>query len=84
MIQRGLQAGLVGENGIIWAVADNGWIFEARITNVGKSEYHGYPVRSSEPIAEKVYERFSEWANKHGNQLARQAVQQSMNLYGFR
>ena len=60
MIRRGLQAGLVGENGIIWAVADNGWIYEARITNVGQTEYHGYPVRSTEPIAEIVYKRFKE------------------------
>ena len=84
MIQRGLQAGLVGENGIIWAVADNGWIYEARITNVGKTEYHGYPVRSTEPIAELVYGRFREWVEGHGNQSAHQAVQHCKTLYGFR
>ena len=84
MIQRGLQAGLVGENDIIWAVADNGWIYEARITNVGKTEYHGYPVRSTEPIAEMVYKRFREWVTNHGNELARKAAQQCKILYGFR
>lgn len=84
MIQRALQAGLVGENGIVWAVADNGWIYEARITNVGQSEYHGYPVRSTEPIAEMVYNRFRDWVEVHGNQMARQAVQQCRTRYGFR
>lgn len=83
MIQRGLEAGLVGENGVIWAVADNGWIYEARITNVGKTEYHGYPVRSTEPIAEMVYKRFMEWVGDHGNELALQAVRKCKTLYGF-
>ena len=84
MIERGLEARLVGENGIIWAVADNGWIYEARITNVGQTEYHGYPVRSTEPIAEMVYKRFKEWVNAYGNQMAHQAVEQCKTLYGFR
>ena len=83
MIQRGLRAGLVGENGIIWAVADNGWIYEARITNVGTTEYHGYPVRTTEPIAEMVYGRFKDWVQARGNQSARQAVQQCKTRYGF-
>ena len=44
MIRRGLQAGLIGKGcRIIWAVADNGWIFEGRRTNVATNEYHGYP-----------------------------------------
>ena len=84
MIQRGLRAGLVGESGVIWAVADNGWIYEARITNVEKTEYHGYPVLATEPIAEVVYGRFKEWVQRHGNQSARRAVQQCKMLYGFR
>ena len=84
MIQRGLQAGLVGKNRIIWAVADNGWIYEARITNVGKTEYHGYPVRRTEPIAEMVYRRFKKWVKGHGDPLARQAVQQCKARYRFR
>ena len=55
---------------MIWAVADNGWIYEARLTNVGQTEYHGYPVRDSEPIAEPVYRRFAEWAHTSGDQGA--------------
>lgn len=84
MIHRGLQAGLVGENGIIWAVANNGWIYEGRITNIVQTEYHGYPVRRTEPIAVLVYRRFRDWVQVHGNQLAHQAVQQCKTLYGFR
>ena len=84
MIQRGLEARLVGENGLIWAIADDGWIYEARVTNVGKTEYHGYPVRRTEPIAEIVYKRFREWADDNGNELARQAVRNCMTLYGFK
>ena len=84
MIQRGLDAGLVGDNNIIWAIADNGWIFEARITNRTTTEYHGYPVRQTEPIAEIVYNRFSEWASQSGNNLARQAAKRCKTLYGFK
>ena len=84
LIKRGLDAGLVGEQGIIWAIADDGWIFEARITNRGTTEYHGYPVLPSEPIAEKVYKRFSEWAEQFGNQSARQAAVRCKDLYGFK
>lgn len=84
MIQRGLQAGLVGENGLIWAISDNGWIYEARVTNLQKTEYHGYPVRSTEPIAEKVYRRFRDWAHGGGDSLARQAALQCKTRYGFR
>ena len=84
MIQRGIESRLVGENGLIWAVADNGWIYEARITNVVRTEYHGYPVRNSEAIAELVYNRFREWVEGNGDELARQAVQRCKALYGFR
>lgn len=83
MIKRGLRAGLVGNKDIIWAIADNGWIYEARLTNVCQTEYHGYPVRSSEPIAEVVYRRFTEWAQNSGDQAARLAAENCKNLYGF-
>ena len=43
MIQRGIEARLVGENGLIWAVADDGWIYEARVTNVGKNRISWLP-----------------------------------------
>ena len=84
IIDRALRAGLVGEHGILWAIADNGWIYEARITNAGRSEYHGYPVRSSEAIAQAVYQRFRDWANNQGDERARVAAANCGQLYGFR
>lgn len=84
IIDRGLEAGLVGTNGMIWGVADDGWIFEARITIPGQTEYHGYPVRPSEAIAQPVYERFVKWAQSHGGQTDRQAAANCKQLYGFR
>jgi hypothetical protein len=64
MIDRGLRAGLIGTN--LWAVADDGWIFEGRVTNAIQAEYHGYPVRPGEAIAEPVYRRFKSWADAEG------------------
>ena len=84
LIIRGLNAGSVGENDVIWAVADNGWIFEGRLTNVVRTLYHGYPVRSTEPIAEMVYRRFNRWAQDHGNDSALLATRNCKALYGFR
>lgn len=83
MIQRGLRAGLVGRNAMIWAIADNGWIYEARLTNVDQTEYHGYPVRDSEPIAEAVYRRFASWVQDSGDQVARLAAENCKSRYGF-
>ncbi len=85
MIRRGLRAGLIGRgNRIIWAVADDGWIFEGRLTNVATNEYHGYPVRPSEAIAELVYRRFSAWAKNHGTIQDQLAAKACKNRYGFR
>ena len=84
MIERSLQAGLVGKNGMVWAVADNGWIYEARITNIDRPEYHGYPVRDSEAIAQPVYERFAKWAGDQGDERASLAAENCKRLYGFR
>ena len=84
MIKRGLRAGLVGRNDLIWAIADNGWIYEARLTNVGQTEYHGYPVRASEPIADAVYRRFAEWAHTSGDHGARLAAENCKRRYGFK
>jgi hypothetical protein len=82
MIDRGLRAGLIGTN--LWAVADDGWIFEARLTNTVQSEYHGYPVRPAEAIAELVYQRFRVWVDVHGNAVDRQAAENCAALYRFK
>lgn len=84
LIHRGLQAHLVGKNGLLWTVADGGWIFEGRLTNPVTSEYHGYPVRPSEAIAEPVYRRFQEWAYTRGDNTDREAANNCAALYGFK
>src|SRR5271169_324862 len=39
-----------GDPTLIWAVDDNGWIYEGRITIPGRTLYHGYPVLRTEAI----------------------------------
>ena len=90
LLIRRISAGLIGsrvEDGvpsILWTVSDQGWIFEARITNIGQAEYHGYPVRPSEAIADLAYARFSAWARLHGSDSDWQAAANCQALYGFR
>jgi hypothetical protein len=81
LIRRGVNAGLVGTN--VWTVDDNGWIYEAEITNRDHQEYHAYPVRPAESIAEKVYERYVRWAEERGNAADRQAARNCRAFYGF-
>lgn len=82
LIRRGLRAGLIGS--ALWTVSDNGWIFEARLTNASSGEHHGYPVRSSEAIAEPVYRRFAVWAASEGGEADKKAVETCRALYGFK
>ena len=82
MIERGLRASLIGTN--LWTVANNGWIFEGQVTNMVQAEYHGYPVRSSEAIAEPIDRRFRVWADCHGDAGDKQAAENCAVLYGFR
>lgn len=82
LIKRGLRAGLVGSN--LWTVGDDGWIFEGRVTNAGQSEYHGYPVRPTEAIAEPVYRRFKAWADREGDDTDKQAANNCAALYRLR
>ena len=84
LLKRGVLAGLVGTGRIVWVIGNNGWIYECRLTNAGRCEYHGYPVRASEPICHPVYKRFSAWANDHGSLEDKQAAAQCKALYGFK
>lgn len=67
LLLRGISAGLIGKGDakgdppLLWTVDDNGWIYEARITNPGQALYHAYPVLLNEAIARKVIERYSLW-----------------------
>lgn len=81
LIARGLKASLIGTN--LWTVDDGGWIYEARVTNVRKSQYHAYPVRPSEAIAEPIYRRFHDWAQAYGEAGDKQAAENCAALYGF-
>ena len=82
-ICRGLDAALIGTN-MVWVVADDGWIFEGRMTNADTGEYHGYPVRPNEAIAEPVYRRYRAWAETHGSEADQTAANNCADRYGFR
>lgn len=82
MITRAQAASLVGN--FIWTVDDNGWIYEMAVTNIGLKQYHGYPVRPSEAIAEKVFLRFRAWAELHGSPQDVAAAKACQSFYGFR
>ena len=84
LIQRGIQAGLIGHSArLLWTVADDGWIFEARETNRETTEFHGYPVLPEEPIARLVFDRFANWANHRGTSADRSAVTACRLRYEF-
>ncbi len=84
LVRRGIRAGLVSEEGrIIWAVANDGWMFEFRQTNAMQSEYHGYPLRRTEAIAEPVFRRFAQWAQEQGTQIDHDAAESCQRKYGF-
>lgn len=67
LLVRGIQAGLFGDKtnkgdpSLLWTVDDNGWIYEARITNPGYGGYHAYPVLRHEAIARKVLARYRDY-----------------------
>lgn len=89
LLFRGIRAGLIAKSvdfppPIVWCIGDDGWIFEARITNAGQAEYHGYPVRSSEAIACDVFQRYAAWADTHGDQQDREAAMRCQAFYRFK
>ena len=85
LIPRGIRAGLIGHtHRIIWTVADDGRIFEARETNRATAEFHGYPVLSTEAIARIVFNRFSDWIQQHGTSVERSARGSCRLRYAFR
>lgn len=66
LLTRGIDAGLFGkpkngDPGLLWSVDDNGWIYEAQLTNPGYAVYHAYPVLPSEAIALKVLMRYTDF-----------------------
>jgi hypothetical protein len=73
LLQRGIAAGLYGKSkkkgdpGLLWSVDDNGWIYEAQITNPGYAVYHAYPVLPNEAIARKVLMRYTDFVEQQNN-----------------
>lgn len=85
LIQRGIRAGLIGHTArLLWTVADDGWIFEARETNRETTEFHGYPILPEESIARLVFDRFANWAERHGTPADRSAATACRLRYDFR
>lgn len=69
LLRRGILAGLWADYStesdprMLWTVDDTGWIYELRITNIGQSQYHGYPLLPSDAFTRKVIDRFLSWAS---------------------
>ena len=85
LIQRGIRAGLIGHTArLLWTVADDGWIFEARETNRETTEFHAYPILPEESIARLVFDRFANWAQHHGTNADRSAAAACRLRYEFR
>lgn len=84
---RGIKAGLVSDGApprALWAVADSGWIFVARLTNATTAEYHGYPLLPGTPGAELIYHRFKEWVASHRQFRNSAALQDCKAIYGIK
>lgn len=75
-LHTGILAGLVGKNDLngdptlLWALSEDGWIFEGRITLPGNAIYHGYPVLPNEAIAISVLDRYSLWGQQRNDEHA--------------
>ena len=64
-LKRGIRAGLIGHTErVLWTVANDGWIFEARETNRETAQFHGYPVLPEESIGRLVFDRFANSGRK--------------------
>jgi hypothetical protein len=89
LLCRGIRADLIAKSldfppPIARCIGDDGWIFEARITNAGQAEYHGYPVRSSEAIAKDVFQRYVAWTAAYGDPQDREAALRCQAFYSFK
>jgi hypothetical protein len=82
LLGRAQSASLVGS--FMWTVDDNGWIYELAATNSAQNQYHGYPLRPSEAIAEQMFRRFDAWARLHGSSADVAAARACTSFYGFR
>ena len=87
-MSRGIKAGLVSEfweegaPKMIWALSDDGWIYEARITNQAVPEYHGWPLLAGDPFVALVYDRFRRWVDRHPKSRNESALKRCGLRYG--
>lgn len=87
ILQRGIAAGLFGKSlkkgdpGIFWSVDDNGWIFEAQITNPGYGVYHGYPILPVEAIAQKVLLRYADYVTEQKDPVLNASLEAARKRY---
>lgn len=64
LLHKGIRAGLISEqeqNGYpqnVWSVSDDGMPLEGQLQNQEKGGYHGYPMRSGDPLADEVLRRW--------------------------
>jgi len=82
LLGRARAASLVGN--FLWTIDDNGWVYELAVTNKTLKQYHGYPLRPSDAITEKVFARFRAWATLHGWPIDTAASRACQGFYGFR
>ncbi len=60
----GIRAGLIsartdnGDPAFIWAVGNDGWIYEGRPTSPGSGKYHGYPLIPWHPNGPSILDRY--------------------------
>ena len=87
ILRRGIDAGLFGkvnkkdDPGLLWSVDDNGWIYEAQITNPGYAVYHAYPVLPNEAIARKVLMRYADYVAGSGDPGLAASLQAAQRRY---
>lgn len=86
---RGIAAGLTskaesgGNPRLLWSIDDNGWVYEARLTNEGQALYHGYPLLPGDPVANKVISRYRDWAyGRDDIQAATKIADAAQERYG--
>ena len=87
LLKRGIRAGLFGEvenkgdPSRLWTVDDNGWIYEAQITNPGYAQYHAWPVQPTEAIARKVLARYEEYVIAQQDEVLTQSLAKARERY---
>jgi hypothetical protein len=87
LLVRGVEAGLFGatfkkgDPGLLWSVDDNGWIYEAQITNPGYAGYHAYPVLPGESIARKVLYRYAEFVEARNDPVLEESLRLARGRY---